>query len=293
MLAIDLGGTRVKAACVDRGVVGDLVVVDHEAHALEPALLAVEQLIGRLAPDGVEDVGLCVPGLVDDDGRVIALPGKFEGIVGADLVGWLQARTGGRPVVVNDAIAYGVGAAARLTGRTVVVTIGTGVGTAVIENGLPLGKGPLGGGLLGGQLPLTDDGPPDTSGRGGTIEGWCRAARLLDEVRAAGGIAIDVPAAYDAALAGDPAALRGVNAYRGWLARGIAALCLAYAPDTVVLGGGPIRSDGLLVDGLAEEVIPLLWSGQGVQVTVSEHGDAAALVGLSILALRSAPDVAR
>ncbi len=284
MLAIDLGGTRVKAAMFDRGAVGDLVVVEHGAETLDSALRAVDQVVGRLAPHGVDAVGLCVPGLVDDDSRVVALPGKLDGIVGADVVGWLRHRTGGTATVVNDAIAYGVGAAGDLPGRNVVVTIGTGVGTAVIENGEPLGKGPLGGGLLAGQLPLTADGPPDTSGRRGTIEGWCRADRLLAEVREAGCAVEDVPAAYDAALAGHPAAVAGVQAYRGWLARAVAALCLAYAPEAVILGGGPVRPDGMLVDGLADQVQPLLWPSQNVRVLASEHGDAAALVGLSRLA---------
>lgn len=284
MLAIDLGGTRVKAALVTDGVAGDVHVRSHAAAQLAPALDTVGELLAQLAPDGVETVGLCVPGLVDEAGRVTSLPGKLAGIVGTDLVGWLEARTGGRALVVNDAIAYGVGAAANLPGRTLIVTIGTGVGTAVVEDGRPLGRGPMGGGLLGGQLPLTEHGPTDTSGRAGTIEAWCRADRLLAEVQTAGCEATDVPGAYDAALAGDHGALAGVMSYRGWLARALAALSLAYAPTTIVLGGGPIRPDGLLLRGLAELVQPLLWPGQSVQIQSSEHGDAAALMGLAILA---------
>ena len=288
MLAIDLGGTRVKAALVTDGVPGPVVTRTHASGQLGPALDTVAGIIGLLAPDGVDVVGLCVPGLVDDTGRVTALPGKLAGIVGADLVGWLLARTGGRAIVVNDAIAYGVGAAADLPGRTVVVTLGTGVGTAVIENGRPLGAGALGGGLLGGQLPLTGDGPTDTNGRAGTIEAWCRADRVLAEVRAAGGDADDVPAACAAAATGDEAALAGLASYRRWLARGVSALCLAYAPHTVVIGGGPVRPDGLLLQGLPELVRPLLWPGMRVEVRASEQGDAAALHGLSVLAAATA-----
>ena len=106
MLAIDLGGSRVKAALFDRGAVGDLMVIDHGAQALEPALRAVDQVIRRLAPDGVDSVGLCVPGLVDDDGRVIALPGKLAGVVGPDHVGWFHARTGGPACVGDDRIPF-------------------------------------------------------------------------------------------------------------------------------------------------------------------------------------------
>lgn len=283
MLAIDLGGTRVKACVVADGVPGEVVVADHGGGDLQSALTCVAALIGQLAPDGCRSVGMCVPGLVDGD-RVIALPGKLEGAVGADLIGWLEEQTGGHATVVNDAIAYGVGEAHAQPGRTVVMTLGTGVGTAVLEDGRPLGSGPLGGGQLSGQLPLTADGPRDTSNRQGTLEAWCRAARILAEVREAGCDVEAVPAALDAAARGDLAAMQGVASYRQWLARGIAALCLAHTPETVVVGGGPVRPDGLVLQGLEELVAPLLWSGQRVAVRPARYGDAAALVGLAVLA---------
>ena len=246
MLAIDLGGTRIKAGLVPGA---EVEVVAHQSSTLSGALSCLEQLIGRIAPDGVDVVGLCTPGTVDAD-RIVALPGKLAGAVGFDLVGWLSTVTGGRAFVVNDAVAYAVGEAADEPGRTLVVTIGTGVGTCVVEDGRPLGKGPLGGGTLGGQLPLTQDGPRDTSGRAGTIEGWCRADR------------VDEPD------------------YATWLAKGMAALCLAYAPDTLVLGGGGARPE--LIEGL--DLAPLLWPGQQVSVRAARHGDGAALLGLARLA---------
>jgi predicted NBD/HSP70 family sugar kinase len=246
MLAIDLGGTRIKAALVPGG---DVEVVAHESLTLAGALACLENVLERVAPDGSDVVGLCMPGVVADD-RVVALPGKLAGAVGFDLVGWLTACTGGRAFVVNDAVAYAVGEAVDEPGRTLVVTIGTGVGTCVVEDGRPLGKGPLGGGTLGGQLPLTEDGPTDTSGRHGTVEAWCRADRV-----------------------GDPR-------YPEMLARGMAALCLAYAPDTLVIGGGGARSE--LIEGL--DLAPLLWAGQRVTVRAARHGDAAALLGLAALA---------
>ena len=246
MLAIDLGGTRIKAGVVPGGPVE---VVAHASPTLAGALARLEDVLERVAPEGCDVVGLCTPGVVDDD-QIVALPGKLSGAVGFDLVGWLTACTGGRAFVVNDAIAYAVGEAADEPGRTLVVTIGTGVGTCVVEDGRPLGKGPFGGGQLGGQLPLTDHGPLDTSGRAGTIEGWCRADR------------VDEPD------------------YAGWLARGMAALCLAYAPDTLVIGGGGARPE--LIDTL--DLAPLLWPGQQVAVRAARHGDAAALLGLARLA---------
>ncbi len=285
MLAIDLGGTRVKAALLEGGNVGRLEVRDHSGADLDGALRAVAEVVALLAPAGTSSVGLCLPGIVGDDGKVVVLPGKLDGAVGADLGEWLRARTGATAVVVvNDAIAYAVGEAVGLPGRTVVMTIGTGVGVAVVEDGRPLGRGPWGAGQLSGQLPLTEDGPRDTSGRAGTVEAWCRASRILEEVRAAGGDVLDVPAALLAADEGNPAALQGIARYRGWLARGVAALCAAHAPDRVVVGGGPVRPGGPLLDGLQALVDPLLWPGQTVAVESGRHGDAAALIGLAVLA---------
>ena len=241
MLAIDLGGTRIKAALVPGG---DVQVVTHGSSTLSGALARLEDVLDRVVPDGCDVVGMCTPGVVDHD-RVVALPGKLDGAVGFDLCGWLTSRTGGRAFVVNDAFAYGLGEAGDLPGRTVVLTIGTGVGCCVVEDGRPLAFGGL-----GGQLPLTEDGPVDTNGRPGTIEGWCRADR------------VDEPG------------------YRERLAQGIAALCLAYGPDTVVVGGGP-AVPGFL-DGV--DVQPLLWPGQQVDLRLARYGDAAALRGLAALA---------
>lgn len=245
-LLADLGGTRLKAGLAP----DDVAVVAHGGDWL-PAL--------RTAVAGAHEVALAVPGLVDG-GRVVSLPDKLAGLQGADLPALLGVPVA---VLVNDAIAYGIGeavrGAGRGAGRVVVVTLGTGVGVAVVEDGRPLGRGPLGGGLLGGQLPLRD---------GGTFEVHCCAAALVASVPDAR----DVASAY---------ALGSLGAYRGGLVRGLTALALAHAPDVLVVGGGAARPG--LLDGVQEAVRAGLWPGQSVDVRLGELGDAAALVGLQEL----------
>ena len=267
-LLVDLGGTRLKAGLA--GAAPEVTaVVEHGGEWL-PVLRA---LVGTFAAD---ELALCVPGIVDG-GVVTALPGKLPGIVGADLPSLLGLPV---PLVVNDAIAYGVGeataGAGRGAARVVGVTLGTGVGVAVVEDGRPLGSGPLGGGLLGGQVPIGAGGR-DTSGRGGTFEALCRAQALVEAVPEAH----DVRFAYAALAARDPAALQGFSAYRAALVRGLTALCLAHAPDCVVVGGGAAQPG--LLDGVEEAVAGGLWAGQSVSVRPASLGDAAALAGLAAL----------
>lgn len=268
-LAVDLGGTRLKAARLVAGVPGEAEVVVHEGRWAS----AVAAVLGR---SGADEVVLCVPGVVDD-GKVVMLPGKLPGIENADLATLLGVPV---PLVVNDAIAYGVGEAVAGAGaghaRVVVVTLGTGVGVAVVEQGQPLGAGPLGGGLLGGQLVLGGGGT-DTSGRSGTFEALCRAEALVASVPGAR----DVAQAYALVAAGDAAALEGFSAYRGDLVRGLTALALAHAPSCVVVGGGAAQPG--LLDGVQQAVAAGLWAGQSVQVRPAALGDRAGLAGLGLL----------
>ena len=247
-LAVDLGGTRLKAGRLVDGIPVGVGVLEHGGQWLE----ALRSVVADAAAD---EVALCVPGIVGD-GRVLALPGKLPGIEGVDLADLLGVRLS---VLVNDAVAYGLGEALHGAGdgfsRVLVVTLGTGVGVAVIEDGEPLGRGPLGAGVLGGQIPIGGSGGVDTSGRTGTIEALCRA---------------------------DALEAHGLPRYRADLVRALAALCLAHAPDCVVVGGGAARPE--LLTGLEEELRSALWPGQSVAVRLAVLGDAAALHGLGELA---------
>jgi glucokinase len=280
-LAFDLGGTRLKAGVVVDGTVEHVEIVELPEHAPAEEALRLLAETGRTLAGESRAAGVCVPGVVEE-GIVMSLPGKLPGLVGRDLAAFLHSELGLRAVVSNDAIAYGIGescvGAGRGHHRVVVMTIGTGVGVTVVQDERPLGSGPLGGGLLGGFIPIADDSPhPDSIGRHGTIESLC-AAQLIAPSFAS------VPEAIDAHEAGDAVALREISAWRGRLARAIAALASAHAPTMVVVGGGPMATRGVLLHGVEKAVNDQLWPGFAVEVRGARLGDAAALVGLSVLA---------
>ncbi len=281
VLAFDLGGTRLKA-----GLVEDGAVVAHEERPSPAGDAALEELtaVGRaLLGDGTPDgVGLAVPGLVED-GAIVSLPGKLQGLAGLDLAKGLRAAFDVEPVVVNDALAYGIGEARAGAGagheRVVVVTLGTGVGVAVLQGGEPVTGGVTGGGILGGMIPIgPDEGPIDTAGSRGTIEALCRAPRLAELAGRA-----TVEEVYAAHAAGDERARDALTTVRADLTRALVALAHAHAPGCIVVGGGPITGDDPLLPGIAGDVRARLFPGTTVEVRAALLGDAAALVGLSHL----------
>jgi len=241
----------------------------------------------------IDAVGIATPGIVDG-GRVAVLPGKFPGLVGLDLVGEVREVAHKPVLLTNDAIAAGVGEATGGAGsghhRVVVMTIGTGIGVAVVQGGQPVGDGPWGGGLMGGHMPIAspDDGPLDSNGGRGTIEALCAADRLMDAARTFGCDASDVPALLELWSGGDESAREAVASYRRSLEQALVALAHAHTPSVIVVGGGPVStSNGWLLDGMTAAVGRRLWVGQQCSVVPAALGDAAALVGLASLTMGS------
>jgi glucokinase len=289
--AFDVGGTRMKGGLVVDGRVEPLpwkVTAGLDGPAVLGLLVATVREV--VAGGGVDAVGIATPGIVDD-GRVIVLPGKFPGLVGLDVAG-VVADVAQVPVrLMNDATAAGVGEATAGAGmghdRVVVMTIGTGIGVAVVENGRPVGEGPWGGGVMGGHMPIAspDEGPLDSNGGRGTIEALCAAERLLDAARAARCDVADVPALLERWSRGDEAARAAVASYRKSLEQSLVALAHAHTPSVIVVGGGPVStSSEWLLGGMTEAVRSRLWERQRCAVVPAALGDAAALVGLASLA---------
>jgi glucokinase len=290
LLAFDVGGTRLKAGVVatNNGAVR-MSRVETIAGLNADGVLASVARIGRelLAEENCEGVGLCVPGMVDRHRTVISLPGKLHGIVGYDLAGWLDSEFGVAPVVVNDAVAYGVGEASFGAGRgyrrVVVLTIGTGVGVALIQDGRPLTTGAVGGGTFGGHIPISErtEGYTDSNGRPDTIEALCCARRIVDYANEFGEGTDSVEDVYDAHSHDRPGARRGIERYRSHLTRALVALAHAHAPQAIVLGGGAMTPGNPITDGLRAAVSERLFGSYELDIEIARLGDLAGLCGLA------------
>jgi glucokinase len=292
VLAFDLGGTRLKASLVTDLSPGPIAVEPSEGLSGMQAVSLITAT-GRAIAGGahVDAVGIAVPGLVDR-GRVVALPGKFPGLCDLDLAAELRSAHTAPVAVMNDAVAAALGEAVAGGGRghdrMAMVTIGTGVGTAVIEDGSPLGRGAQGGGQVAGQMPLNFASEHvDTNGRSDTIEAALAAPRLLALARARGVAVGSLVELADRVRGGDQVASNAVEVYRADLVIACVALIHAFTPSALVIGGGPVSGDAdWLMSGVQEAVSSQLWPGVCCEITTAQLGEAAALVGVAAQAAR-------
>jgi len=307
-VGVDVGGTKVAAGVVDEE--GRILAQVRRATAAQvkgAAERTIAELVLELAATyPVEAVGVGAAGLVDETRSVV----RF-----APNLGWREEplramleRATSLPVVVeNDAntaawAEYRFGAA-RGRDDVVMVTVGTGIGGALVLGGV-LHRG--GFGLAGevGHLVLDPDGPACGCGRRGCWEQFASGNALLRDARAmaeqdrAGarqllalgdgtpqGVA--GPHITAAARLGDPVA-RAVFARAGfWLGRGMAELAAVLDPGCYVVGGG-VSDAGELLLGPARSAFAEHLMGADVrphaEILAAELGNQAGMVGAAELA---------
>ncbi len=160
-IGIDIGGTNLRAARINaHGVIVDRRVL---ATPRDPAmaLAAIDSAVTALAPRAGEPIGIGVPGRIDPaTGEIMS--GGYVNLSGPSLQGRLSQGARHAVVADNDATMALVGeakaGAARHHQNAVLLTIGTGIGGAILDGGKILHGRATAGQL--GHITVEHDGLP-------------------------------------------------------------------------------------------------------------------------------------
>lgn len=156
---VDIGGSTVKAALVDTAtgfLVSDRITVPTPQPSTPQAVTDAVRAVLTTAAGDTLPVGITVPGVLQD-GTVSWVGNLDPSFVGLDPHGHFTQALGRPVTVLNDADAAAVaearfGAAYGVSGTILVLTLGTGVGSALLYDGVLVPNTEL------GQVPL--DGVP-------------------------------------------------------------------------------------------------------------------------------------
>ncbi|CAA9227161.1 MAG: Polyphosphate glucokinase [uncultured Actinomycetospora sp.] len=136
---VDVGGSGIKGAPVDLDT-GRLLAERVRVETPQPATPeAVISVVGQVLGDSTGRFGLTLPSVVVD-GTALTAANIDPSWVGTDVRSFVQAAAGREAVVVNDADAAGVaevrfGAAQGVRGTVLLLTLGTGIGSALFRDG--------------------------------------------------------------------------------------------------------------------------------------------------------------
>lgn len=302
-IGIDLGGTQLRAACVDpSGSVHETRRVKTARDRAPDAVIAqIFHLIEEVRAGDVKAVGIGIPGSIEaSSGAVLgipALPG-WDNIPLAALVG---ERSGLPCLLENDATAAAIGewraGAARGCAHFVYITISTGIGAGVVIDGRVL-RGARG--LAGeiGHTRIADHSDICSCGKVGCWEAVAsgtalgrRARRVVDRaphslmVELSGGEPISAYHVGLAARRGDPAALALLKEEAGLLGLGFVNAQHLYAPEKIVVGGGLSSLLDLMRSDIDAVVSDRLLPGfRPATIAQASLGDDAGMIGAALQA---------
>jgi len=286
VIGVDLGGTAIKLGCfTEDGVcLQGLSVATPQPAFPEAVVAAIAAAIEQVDPESQAlAIGIGTPGPADAAGRIARVAINLTGWQDVPLADWLEAKTGRPAVLANDANCAGLGEAWLGAGRKfrhlILLTLGTGVGGAVILNGeLFVGHGGTAGEL--GLVTLNSEGPPCNSGNNGSLEQYASVQAIQRRT------GLDPAELGARAKAGNPQALAFWQAYGRDLGAGLASSIYVLTPEAVVIGGGVCGSAEFFFPAVAAEinrrVLPS--SREGLQLLRAELGNQAGMVGAARLA---------
>lgn len=292
ILALDIGGTAIKMAMVDRE--GRIAMRHPETPTCADGLrvpviqAAVNAIRAFLRDTGVSPEGIAVSaaGQIDTrSGVVIGTNGGIPGYEGTPIVQTLEAEFHLSATALNDASAAALGEsfAGRARGyhQVLLVTLGTGVGGGVILNGSVYGGRR---GIAGeiGHFTLDRNGPVCTCGRKGCFECCASVSALVRKAAAVTGEPTLNGRSIFARAAGGDAVMRALlDRWIDDIACGIEGLVHIFNPEMVLIGGGVSAQKALLIDPLREKVLSRLMPrfAEGLQIEAASLANDAGLIG--------------
>jgi len=304
VVGIDAGGTKLLVGVADEGL-----AVHHRLHrvwrgferqeVLDLFVEVVEEALAE-APEAAA-VGFGIPSLMDAD-RAVSLECVHLPLAGVPFRDLMSERLD-RPVVVdNDAncalLAESRAGAAKGAADALMLTLGTGIGGAILARGeLYRGRGSAG---ELGHMVVELDGEPCHCGSRGCLETVAsgpvfareggRAAgeqpeSALGQAKAAGR---EITGALVTELAGegDAAAVGVITEAGRKLGAGLAGLANVFSPEVIVIGGGASAAGELLLRPAREELARrALGPNRDVRVVAAHFGDEAGMLGAAVMAL--------
>jgi glucokinase len=253
--AIDVGGTKIAIGLVNAQ--GRILAQDETPTAPEQgyqaALARTVAVLHRLLEESglsVDGIGIGSTGPIDPDTGIYGVVGTLPGWEGSPLAADLEREFGLSVAVENDADAAALGEAAWGAGRgsrsLLYVTISTGIGVGILLDG-KLYRGAEGAHPEIGHHVIDWSGPLcycgangcwETLASGPALEAWMSAQRVG---------ALSASEICELARQGDALALEAVQREALYIGLGLANLVTMYCPQTIVVGGGMMRSADLLL----------------------------------------------
>lgn len=308
-VGIDLGGTNIAAGLVKDGQqilrkasLPTAMPRSAEEVAEDITRLAVQVTEPELAFQELAFIGVGVPGSADYDKGIVEYANNI-GFTNVPLAAMLREKLQKDVFLENDANAAAIAefrAMQKECRNFVMITLGTGIGAAMILNGEVVRGAHFAAGEIGHNV-IQMDGPLCSCGRRGCWEMYASVTGLIAQTKAAmkqapsskmwdlcsGSLsAVSGRTAFDAMRQGDEQGIAVVRQYVQYVACGIVNTVNTFDPEAVCIGGGISKEGETLLEPLRSAVAKEFYSrnsSEQPKIFAAALGNDAGILGAAIL----------
>ena len=308
VIAVDIGGTFVKI-----GLVKNAQIIVKTSFKSQPSIdfkhtiIAVENTINELLSTysvrikDIKGIGIGFPGIVDSvNMKVLSTNKKYDDSLNFNFIDWAKRIYKTRVFLENDARVallgewqYGAG---KGINNIVMMTLGTGVGSAVLLEGkLLIGKH-FQAGNLGGHFTVKVNGALCTCGNLGCVESEASTWRLAELLKSDSrydesmikGEELDFESVFKYAEEGGELSLAVRNQCLEVWSAGIINHIHAFDPELIIIGGGVMKSADIIIPFIKNKVEKHAWTHWGkVNIVSSKIPNRSALLGGYYLVIKN------
>lgn len=263
-IGVDLGGTNLRAAAIDRqGVIleqisGATNLAEGRDAVIDDMVASIVALRSRRGSDRLAGVGVGVPGFILIDKGIIAGSNNLPGFDGFPVRDVIEQKLGTPVILENDANAAALGekwmGAGRDVNDLVLITLGTGIGGGIVSQGRIL-HGYLGMAGELGHMTVLPTGNPCGCGNTGCLEKHASATAIeaMGDMLHLGNH-LSSKQIHDLALAGNPRAQMIFHQMGVALGIALANLINIFNYPLYLLSGGPLPSWDFFSASMFQEV---------------------------------------
>jgi glucokinase len=287
-IGIDLGGTRIKGVVID--AIGNVLhqtytpTNDGEGEIWKEAIAKTVHELRQKVPGEKIAVGISAPGLPNKENTTIAfMPGRLDGLENFVWSDYLNCSA----YVLNDGVAALVAeaktGAAKNSTNAIMITLGTGVGGALLINKQPY-QGSFNKAGHIGHMVIDSNGDADVTNMPGSLEECIGNCTVEKRSKGKFTSTHELLGAYrnDDEFAKQVWLLSVKK-----LAIGLASASNFISPDTIVVGGGIAEANDDLFLPLNKWFDEFEWQPGGIrpQIVKAVHGDLAGAIGAACFAM--------
>ncbi len=264
-IGVDLGGTNLRAAAVDREgkilakISGSTQYSSGRDAILKHIVTAIQGVELQVASGNLLGVGIGIPGFIQIETGVVIGSANLPGFDGYPVRDEIQRQLGIPIILENDANAAALGEQWMGAGRgvkdLVLLTLGTGIGGGILADGRIL-HGFLGMAGELGHMTVYPDGNPCGCGNFGCLEKHASATAVMSMARALslGDLNVTAEDVYNLAVEGNPRAKAVFESMGRALGIALASLINIFNFPLYLLSGGALGSWDFFAPQMFEQV---------------------------------------